>query len=65
MDLPVTLYESKMRVEGESVVEFEKVQYFIETLEAERIAVDHAVHFSDVNSDEASGIFNLIKVYPI
>lgn len=54
-ELPITLYESELRLLHEApVVLFNKLLYQIETNEAERIAVDHVAHLS-TTGDAAEG----------
>jgi len=68
--LPITLYESELRIiKDEPTMLFSKVQYKIETGEAERIAVDHVAHVSPAGGDAGSqltahlmGIHNAIKM---
>jgi len=68
--LPITLYESELRIiKDEPTMLFSKVQYKIETGEAERIAVDHVAHVTPTGGDAGSqltahlmGIHNAIKM---
>lgn len=70
-DLPVTVYDSTTHiVEGASVIEWTQVPYVIDTLEAERIAVNHVAksattavvgHSSDF-TQHASGLGNSVAM---
>jgi len=53
--LPLTLYESELRIiNDEPTMLFSKVQYKIETGEAERIAVDHVAHVTPTGGEAGS-----------
>jgi len=68
--LPITLYESELRIiNDEPTMLFSKVQYKIETGEAERIAVDHVAHVMPTGGEAGSqltahlmGTHNAIKM---
>lgn len=46
-ELPLTIYESELRIiQDAPCILFSKLNYSIETNEAERIAVDHVAHLS-------------------
>jgi len=68
--LPITLYESELRIiNDEPTMLFSKVQYKIETGEAERIAVDHVAHVTPTGGEAGSqltahlmGTHNAIKM---
>jgi len=54
-ELPVTIYESELRIVNDvPTMVFSKAPYKIETGEAERIAVDHIAHVSPSGTSEGS-----------
>ncbi|KAL2609792.1 hypothetical protein R1flu_028365 [Riccia fluitans] len=70
-DLPITLYESELHViEGAPSLIFVKSSYTIETVEAERISVDHVAHIKPSDGSTAAtqlaahltGIHSAIKM---
>ncbi|KAK1310947.1 COP9 signalosome complex subunit 6a [Acorus calamus] len=70
-DLPVTIYESELHViEGNPLLIFVKSNYIIETVEAERISVDHVAHLKPSDGGSAAtqlaahltGIHSAIKM---
>ncbi|KAJ3041089.1 COP9 signalosome complex subunit 6 [Rhizophlyctis rosea] len=55
-DLPITIYESVVDMAaGATQLMFVKLQYKVETGEAERLAVEHVAHATDVDAGEGSG----------
>ena len=67
-ELPVSIFESELRIVGESAcVVFSKLNYAIETNEAERIAVDHVAHLSTTSStsDGSQCTFEMKKKYRV
>merc|ERR1712137_41018 len=55
-ELPLQIFESQVRiVNNQPEIKFCDVPYKIETLEAERIAVDHIAHSASTTADDASG----------
>ena len=61
-ELPITVYESEIRILGnEPTMLFSKVAYKIETEESERIAVDHVAHVTPTGSSEGSQCMFLIR----
>lgn len=70
-DLPVTIYESELHViDGNPQLIFVKSNYTIETVEAERISVDHVAHLKPSDGSSAAtqlaahltGIHSAIKM---
>ncbi|XP_073526073.1 uncharacterized protein [Phyllobates terribilis] len=70
-DLPVTIFESELHViEGVPQIIFVRSSYNIETVEAERISVDHVAHLKPADGGSAatqlaahlSGIHSAIKM---
>ncbi|MCO5551158.1 hypothetical protein L7F22_004655 [Adiantum nelumboides] len=70
-DLPITIYESELHViEGVPSLIFVKSSYTIETVEAERITVDHVAHIKPSDGSTAatqlaahlSGIHSAVKM---
>ncbi|KAL0000320.1 hypothetical protein SO802_014101, partial [Lithocarpus litseifolius] len=70
-DLPVTIYESEMHViDGNPQLIFVRSSYTIETVEAERISVDHVAHLKPSDGGSAAtqlaahltGIHSAIKM---
>ncbi|KAK7860097.1 cop9 signalosome complex subunit 6a [Quercus suber] len=64
-DLPVTIYESELHViDGNPQLIFVRSSYTIETVEAERISVDHVAHLkpSDGVAAHLTGIHSAIKM---
>lgn len=54
-ELPIFMYESQLRIiDGNPTTKFVKVNYKIDTGEAERISVDHVAHISPSGTKEGS-----------
>jgi len=59
-DLPITIFETEMKaVNDKMITVFTKAPFKIETVEAERIAVDHIAHVSSTGSGEGALISHL------
>jgi COP9 signalosome complex subunit 6 len=66
-DLPISIYETELRMEKEAPVHaFSKASFKIETIQAERIAVDHIAHATSGSESalvaQLSGMHNAINM---